>query len=77
MAEDERKSENQGMWGGFAARMGRLRRAIPTLGFSMGAAAPLCVWRLSQFQELDFSPLKYIYYLKQRVVLFIKTHYEA
>ena len=35
MAEDERKSENMGCEGGFAAKMGWLRRAIPTLDFRM------------------------------------------
>ena len=38
--------------GGFAAEMGRLRRAIPTLGFSRGAAAPVvAITRRSESAE--------------------------
>jgi hypothetical protein len=78
MAEDKRKSENLGCYGGFAAKMGRLRRAIPTLGFRW--ALPrlgVCGAAIAIPRATSFPSLKYIYYLKQRVVLFSKTYYEA
>jgi hypothetical protein len=55
MAEDERKSENMGYEGGFAAKMGRLRRAIPTLDFLTGGT-PWCGSTSRESKGWDASP---------------------